>query len=283
MYSALLAGATVVLADPEAPVETLLGQLRDFGATVCEALPRQYADYARAADRAGTRPRLDALRLPLFGGAYSGRGLLRHCAAALGLRPRRIYGSAEFGVALTEHEHGSGMYPVDGVGARLAPLGGDDGQLGELVLLSGCTSEGYVGNEESNARAFRDGEFWTGDVASRSADGGYEVLGRISEILESPEGPLPGPVFEAELAEAPGIGSAVCVPDGPGAVRVLAERVPGYLNAELQSAVAARAGGHGIRARIRVVSAIPRTPVGKPNRAAVAALLAEPGAGEREV
>jgi acyl-coenzyme A synthetase/AMP-(fatty) acid ligase len=269
VFAALLTGATVVLADPAAPPARLLDQLVRHRATVMSALPAHYDELAAACPTGGVD--LSSLRRPLCGGAYLSPAVIRRSAETLGIGIRQIYGATEFGLALGDmarppHLDGR-MYRVAGVETRLEPLPGGGADVGELVLISDCTSEGYVEDDAANARTFRGREFWTGDVAACGADGTFRILGRVSDVLAARGGLLTAPVVDEELAAAGPVAAAVCLPEFPGEYRdrafVAVRPAPGATEAEAVAAVADVLTAHGLTAAVRCVDRIPRTPVGK--------------------
>ncbi|MGW3955403.1 class I adenylate-forming enzyme family protein [Streptomyces sp. NPDC004752] len=273
VFAALLSGAELVLADPQAGPDVLLRQIEEHGATAMSALPRHYEEYARAAAD-GPAPDLSRLRRPLCGGAYLSAAQMSDAAEVLGIHIRQIYGSTEFGLALGNMadvlQAGLGMFPVEGVDTRLEPLSPDRPDLGELVLLSDCTSEGYVGSDEANARTFRGDEFWTGDVAQRQTDGSLRILGRVTEILAAADGPLPAPVLDEEIAAQCPVLESVALPAHPGAydneVLLAVRPDPARSGHEVRKSVEAVLRAHGLAGTVRLADDIPHTPVGKPDK-----------------
>ncbi|GAA1555497.1 class I adenylate-forming enzyme family protein [Streptomyces globosus] len=260
VFAALLAGGRVVLADPAAPPAVLLRQIASHRATAMSALPRHYEELAAAA-APGTA--LPLMRRALCGGAYVGAGTVRRVRSALGAVLHEVYGSTEFGLALGDID-GRGLVPVAGVGARIEALAGSPG-TGELVLRSDCTSEGYPDDAAAGRRTWRGGEFWTGDVATRTHDGGFRILGRLSEALATPAGPLLAPVLDEEITATGAVAEAVALPrrtDGLGSEVVVAVRPEGG-GAEAVAAARTVLLRHGLRGSVACVDAVPRTEVGK--------------------
>lgn len=257
VFAALLAGARLVLADPGAPAAELLGQLVEHGATAMSALPRHYEDLVEAAPP-GTD--LSRLRRAMCGGAYLSPAVVRKAERTLGVTIREVYGSTEFGLALGDMS-GTGLVPVAGVGVRIEPLP-DSSDTGELVLRSGCTSEGYLDNPEANARTFRGAEFWTGDIATRHGHG-YRILGRLTDAVATRRGPVFAPMLDEEITADGAVVESVSLP-----VRVYGDEVvvvarpadpAGPALTRIRSVLAA----HGLRGTVELVDAIPRTEVGK--------------------
>jgi acetyl-CoA synthetase len=86
-------------------------------------------------------------------------------------------------------------------------------EVGELALRSGWPSmfRGYLGEDERYRRAFVGEWYHSGDLARRSADGGYWFIGRNDDVIKS-AGHLIGP-FEVEsaLTEHPAVVEAAVI------------------------------------------------------------------------
>jgi malonyl-CoA/methylmalonyl-CoA synthetase len=76
-----------------------------------------------------------------------------------------------------ERRAGTVGFPLPGVSARIVN--------GEIHLRGPNIFAGYWGRDEATAAAFDDGWFKTGDMAERSADGYYTLLGRKSDLIIS--------------------------------------------------------------------------------------------------
>lgn len=264
LFPALLAGARLVLSDPEATPRHLLDDLDRSGATVFSALPRHYELLA------GYGPRdLSRLRLPLCGGAYLSPEVITRARDRLGIRIRRIYGSTEFGIVLGNlddvPQEDSGMRPLPRVEVTLEPLVAGAPGVGEILARSPHTSTGYHGDAAATAHAFRDGWYRTGDVAERTPSGEFRVLGRASDALPAVGGGIRfAPQVEAALQACGPVGEAAVLPPLPGT-----EPFVVVTGAEGAVAVAVRAAAEGVlreqglRVPVRVVERIPHTPVGK--------------------
>ncbi|KAG2225869.1 hypothetical protein INT45_007113, partial [Circinella minor] len=61
-----------------------------------------------------------------------------------------------------------------------------DGQhIGEICCHGNLTMLGYYKDPEANAKAFRGGVFWTGDLGVRHPDGAIEIVDRAKDIIIS--------------------------------------------------------------------------------------------------
>ncbi len=274
-FAALLSGARLILADPAEEPATLLSQLATTGATYTSMLPNHYADMiAVARQRPGTD--LSRLRRPMCGGAYASPTLIAAAADVLGIHIRNIYGSTEFGLALgnmaDEVQTGGGMYPVAGVRARLEALTGSDrDDLGHLVLTSDCLSSGYLDDDEANAATFRGPDFWTGDVAQRLDDGNLRLLGRVTDLVLATDGPLAVTLLDEIIARqcpvAESVSLAVVTNALTNRVLVALRATPGTSDDDAVTAVDKLLAAHGLTGAVLAFDRIPRTVVGKADRA----------------
>jgi acyl-coenzyme A synthetase/AMP-(fatty) acid ligase len=137
------------------------------------------------------------------------------------------YGAAETGstvmgdAAWLETHAGSVGYAVPNVRVEVVDAEGKavpPGETGEIRVFSDRQSEGYLGDAEATARAFRDGGFYPGDLGRLLPDGMLLVEGRVDDRMD-----LGGIKFLPELLEevalaCPGVkdAAAYAAPDGTG-------------------------------------------------------------------
>jgi fatty-acyl-CoA synthase len=106
-------------------------------------------------------------------------------------------------------------------GGRVTNLDEAVGEIVETQPSSGF--EGYYRNEAATAERFRDGAYWSGDLAYRDADGWLYFAGRSNEWLRvDGENFAAGPV-ESIIARHPDVRSVAvyAVPDDPVGDRVM--------------------------------------------------------------
>jgi acyl-CoA synthetase (AMP-forming)/AMP-acid ligase II/thioesterase domain-containing protein/acyl carrier protein len=94
------------------------------------------------------------------------------------------------------------------VDPRGAPL--DSGEEGEIVARGPGVMDGYVDDPESNARAFVDGWFRTGDAGRLDEDGYLTITGRIKELINRGGEKIAPNEVERVIAGHPAVAS-VCV------------------------------------------------------------------------
>ena len=106
-----------------------------------------------------------------------------------------------------ERRAGTVGFPLPGISVRI--------EDGELLVRGPNVFAGYWGRPDATALAFTDGWFRTGDLASRSDDGYYTLLGRKSDLIISGGFNIYPREIEELLLEQPGVAEAavVGVPD----------------------------------------------------------------------
>ncbi|WP_426573992.1 AMP-binding protein [Aquihabitans sp. McL0605] len=136
--------------------------------------------------------------------------------------PRGSLGTADDSVKVLDPESGAECPRAvfDEVG-RVVNLEHAVGEIVETQPTSGF--EGYYRNEAATQERFRDGAYWSGDLAYRDADGWLFFAGRSNEWLRvDGENFAAGPV-EAIIARHPDVRSIAvyAVPDDPVGDRVM--------------------------------------------------------------
>jgi fatty-acyl-CoA synthase len=214
---------------------------------------------------------------------------------ARGVPVCQVYGATETGpvsIVLRPDEAlahpGMAGRPALGVRVRLAPVdgsacdgaGGAVGVVGEILLKAPNLMRGYHRSRPDDAPAFdAEGWFHTGDLAVRHADGFYEVVGRRSELIISGGENIHPAEIENLAAAFPGVAECAVVglPDarwGEVPALVLVPRPGQRIDAAaLQSLFDQRLARFKHPRRIVVAEALPKTALGKVQRAALADTL----------
>jgi fatty-acyl-CoA synthase len=167
--------------------------------------------------------------------------------------------------------------PALGVQVKLAPDG-------EILLRAPNLMRGY---HRSTAPAFDElGWFHTGDLARVDADGFYEVVGRSKELIISGGENIHPAEIENLVAQLPGVAECAVVglPDARwGEVPVLAVvPKPGAAPdpAALLAALAPQLARFKLPRRVVLVDALPKTALGKVQRAQLSSRLGGPDAAQ---
>jgi|SRR5579871_1292164 len=117
-----------------------------------------------------------------------------------------------------ERRPGTVGFPLPGVSARLVNADGGDvaeGDTGEIHLRGPNVFAGYWNRPDATRSAFIDGWFRTGDLATRSPDGYYTLVGRRSDLIISGGFNIYPREIEEFLSEQPEVAEAavIGVPD----------------------------------------------------------------------
>jgi fatty-acyl-CoA synthase len=237
----------------------------------------------RLLDAPGLRP--GRLRVVAFGSMRSQAGMPGRLREAFpGVRLLTGYGTTEFGpvTRLKGEEIGTDPgcvgRPVPGARIEIRRADGSAapvGEEGEIVVWCPWQMDGYWGRPEQTAATMVDGGIRPGDIGALDADGSLHLRGRSKEaIVTGGENVWPAEVENALLAH-PEVADAVVygVDDAVWGERVEAAVV---LTAgsrlgldDLRAFGRAHVASYKLPRSLRVVDAIPLTPLSKPDRLAL--------------
>ncbi|HEY1618862.1 MAG TPA: amino acid adenylation domain-containing protein, partial [Streptosporangiaceae bacterium] len=230
-------------------------------------------------------PAHTALRRMHTGGSAMQRGM----PPGLPFTLINLYGPAECTVGATSATvvPGGPVPPPIGfplAGVRCYVLDGleqvPDGEAGELCLAGPCVARGYLGDPVATAGVFvpdivAAGQrmYRTGDKVRRRADGSLEYLGRLDDQVKIRGFRIEPGEVAAVLRQHPAVREAFVAAQRSGAAD---PRLIGYVAAdatpaELIGFAAARLPGYMVPAAIVALPALPMTPNGKVDRAALPA------------
>ena len=132
-------------------------------------------------------------------------------SARLNLAARGVYGSSE-AQALFAHQDPAGPFAAIGGGH---PAGSEAGFRiaadGELLLRGPSLFDTYLGDPEATARAWTDGWFRSGDIASTQSDGGFAFATRAGDALRLGGFLVAPEEIESFLLSRPGVRAAQVV------------------------------------------------------------------------
>nr|WP_239149042.1 non-ribosomal peptide synthase/polyketide synthase [Streptomyces sp. SID12501] len=292
-FWALCEGAAVVLARPDGHRDPayLAGLIREQGVTALHFVPSMLEAFLQS-DEITTDPTWAASLRNVFS---SGEALPGAAAARwrelTGVPLHNLYGPTEAAVDVTYH-------PYDGSPGTTVPIGRPvwntglrvldsclrpvpEGVPGELYLTGvqlargyharpGLTAERFVADPygEPGARMYR-----TGDLVRRRADGVIEYLGRTDRQVKIRGNRIELGEIEAALSRQPAVAQAAVTVNGGQLVAyvVPARDADVPPPAELQAALAQELPAAVIPAAYVVLDALPLTPSGKLDRAALPA------------
>ncbi|SFF36086.1 amino acid adenylation domain-containing protein [Nannocystis exedens] len=244
------------------------------------------------------------LRVLLFGGQLCHPPMVRKLLDAG--RPAlllHLYGPTECTVfataaVLDDLPAGAASVPIGGpiahtvayvLDARLQPV--PVGALGELHLAGPGLARGYLGRPELTAERFIPDPFAptagarmyrTGDVVRRLPDGGLDFVGRRDRQIKLRGQRIELGEIEVVLAEHPGVLAAAVVvaSDGTQLVAHLVAGEPTPTHRELDAHLRARLPAAMVPSHFAWHTALPLTPHGKVDHAALAAHAGAPLTGD---
>ena len=280
----LVSGGTILLAPRETAID--MAALADLIASarldVMQATPATWRGLIEAGWQGDPRLRI------LCGGEAMPRALADMLLPRVG-ELWNMYGPTETTIwsTVARIEPGSGSIPIGRpiANTRIRILDADGnvlpiGAVGELLIGGRGVARGYYGRPDLTAQRFvdHDGErlYRTGDLARWRADGILLCLGRTDHEEKIRGFRVAIEEVEGALAKLPGVAAAAvrAWPDASGE-RALAGYVVGTGDvAEWREALAATLPDYMIPTRFVTLDAMPLTPNGKIDRAA----LPEPGA-----
>ena len=288
LTTTLVAGGRVSFAAFE-PAATW-DALRSGGLTVFMAVPTLYHRLVEHAVAHGLDARLpDALRLCTSGSAPLRPDVAEAFQALTGRRLLERYGMTEVGMAASQpydgpRKEGSVGPALPGVGLRVVgPEGGAPlpaGTRGEVQITGHSVCDGYWDRPEATAALFTaDGWLRSGDLGHLDADGHLHLAGRLKELVISGGFNITPREVEAVLETHPDIAEvAVCGLPDPDLGEVVAAGVvprPGTApEAEaLRDWAREKLSAYKLPRRVLVLDELPRTPLGKVQKAELAKLF----------
>ncbi|RFU36956.1 hypothetical protein DZF91_35440 [Actinomadura logoneensis] len=240
--------------------------------------------YALAEHLQASGDRLDTLRLAAYGGAAPVPARTEQALDRLGPVLTQSYGTSEAGflTALSPAEHvrpdllGSAGRAVPGVRLSVRDEDGTalpTGEVGEIWIRSPQRMRGYVGGPARTADVLRDGWLRTGDLGRLDGEGFLFLVDRVEDRL--PGGIHSHPIEHA-LARHPAVVEAAVFALPCSGEPLLAGVVVGRDGhrpdpRDLRLLVREALGRHCEPKQLWLVDRIPRTPAGKPDKAALRA------------
>ncbi|MCX4524104.1 MULTISPECIES: class I adenylate-forming enzyme family protein [unclassified Streptomyces] len=290
-------GGTLVLLDHFTP-EAALAAIREHRPTHILGVPTMVR---MMLDRL-EHPEPDEGQLPpptalVLGGAALDETTARQAGRAFGCPVVNLYGSADGVNCHTGLGHDLPEADATGVVAgRPDPRVADihitdpetheklpDGTIGEIIARGPMTPMCYVASPDLDAR-YRTPEGWvrTGDLGLIDEDGILHLVGRLKDIVIRGGANISPAEVERELASHPRIRDVVCVgvPDALMGERLAACVVPRGQRPPTLASLGEHLTHRGLDRRkhperLLVVTELPLTPAGKPDRAALRERLAQ--------
>ncbi len=280
----LLVGAALVVA-PRFEAVACLEVIARHRVTYLTGVPAMYQMLLRERD-ALARLDVSSVRYALCGSAPSPTGLLDEFSRVFGAPIAESYGLTEATNPLVNLRgepgpRGSCGRPPPGGEVRLEPVDPGRPEVGELWLRSPGLASGYWRQESLWAVRMRDGWFRTGDLMRRDADGFHHFVGRCDEVINIAGEKIYPKEVEAVLLGDEAVAAAVVVPmphplKGEAPAAFVVARPGAVVDPERLRGRFFTGGGPAFAypRRIEIVDALPLNGAGKPDRLALAAVVA---------
>lgn len=291
-YAAALHGCDLVLPGPRPRTRELADLIGTTQVTVAAAVPTIWGDLLDYADAHSSR--LDSIRLGVCGGVSAPLALMRNLQHRHAVRLVQAWGMTEIrvgAVGLPVSPVGDEDWVLRETAGRLAPgvearLINDAGVVvqhdgvgtGEIQVRGPWISTGYFLGE---AGCFQDGWLKTGDIASIDPRGIVSIRDRAKDLIKSGGEWIPSVAIEQALLSHPDVVDAAVIarPDARFSERPLAcvvfRPTASAPRGELQAHLRSRMVGWWVPESFAVLSALPRTSVGKTDKKRLRQLLAE--------
>lgn len=170
-------------------------------------------------------------------------------------------------------------------GAQIEIVGEDGKQLpagaqGTVRVRSPYMAKGYISSPEAEARAFRDGWFYPGDIGRMTVDGHLEIIGRENDQLNLGGVKLNALEIDGALMSVDGIRDAISfaiprengIPELVAFVSVDPAKPREACFEKAREVCRARFGEPGVPSKIVHMANLPRNAGGKPDRNACAVM-----------
>jgi fatty-acyl-CoA synthase len=296
-FTCLLLGASQVLPGPCVDAESLLGLMAAERVTVASGVPTIWLAVLQALDASPGAYDLSNLRALFSGGASVPESLIRAFEERHGLTVIQGWGMTETSPVATLATLSSELAAADSatrfraratagrplpfietrVRADQGVAPRDGATMGELEIRGPWVTSGYYAADDSAARFTDDGWFKTGDLVTMDAAGYVTIRDRAKDVIKSGGEWISSVALENALMKHPAVAEAAVI----GLVhpkwdeRPLALIVPRAGATcpveELAAHLAPDFAKFWIPSAFEIVTAIPRTSVGKVNKLALRA------------
>ncbi|OBA69466.1 long-chain fatty acid--CoA ligase [Mycobacterium sp. 1554424.7] len=296
-YSALMAGADLVLPDCHLDARSLIGMIETQRPTVAGAVPTIWNDVLHRLEDEPEHD-LSSLRLVVCGGSAVPVSLMRTFEEKHGVQIRQLWGMTETSPMATmawpppdtpEDQHwayrATQGQPVCGVEMRIvddegAVLPNDGAAVGEVEVRGPWIAGSYYLNRDDSK--FDSGWLRTGDVGRIDERGFVTLTDRAKDVIKSGGEWISSVELENYLIAHPQVleAAVVGVPDERWQERPLAVVVAKHSSVsaeDLRKFLADKVARWWLPERWTFVEEIPRTSVGKYDKKAIRARYAERG------
>ncbi len=288
-YACVMNGADLIMPGPHMQPASLAALISDHRVTIAAGVPTIWGGLYQELK---ARPRdISTIRGLIVGGAAMPRSLIEGFEKELGVNVLHAWGMTETSplgtVCILSGDHSDLSekekidvkamqgYPVPMVELRIADESGEelpwDGKtMGEIQVRGPWVIRQYYKIENTPDKFTGDGWFRTGDVATINSDGYMNITDRTKDVIKSGGEWISSVALENALMSHPKVleAAVIAVPDPkwterPFAVIVVKPSAGEVTKEEILSFLAERFPKFWIPNHVAVISAIPKTSVGK--------------------
>jgi len=248
-----------------------------------QGVPTALTELVFHAARNPVSPKPSSLRLIRSVAAALAPALLDEVEALFGVPVIQTLGMTEASPLITSTEMPPAVRKRGSVGRStgtririVGPGGGSlaEGETGEVAIRGDNVFAGYEGDDEANRSQFRDGWFHTGDMGYLDAEGYLFLTGRIKQMINRGGEKISPQEVDDALLEHPAVAEAASFAVkhrtlGEDIAAAVVLRQPLAVE-ELRAFLATRVAPFKVPQRIAVLDRLPRNPVGKIDRLALA-------------
>ena len=278
-----LASGGTIIATSGFNTERFFDLLQSQRPTWYQGVPTTIGELTAHAERQGLTLQDSSLRFIRSVAAALPPAVMARVEAVFAVPVIRTLGMTEAGPLITSTKLPPAPQKPGSVGMPAGPevqIFGDDGAMldagetGQVGVRGENVFAGYENNAEANKASFRDGWFLTGDTGYFDPDGDLFLMGRVKELINRGGEKISPSEVDDALASHPAVSLAASfsVPhkslgeDIAAAVVLRSPTNQKDIRAHLSGLLAA----HKIPSRITFLDALPRNPVGKIDRLALA-------------
>ncbi|HWF74469.1 MAG TPA: long-chain fatty acid--CoA ligase [Solirubrobacteraceae bacterium] len=285
-YAAALAGSKLVLPGPRMDPADLAELIARERVTFAGAVPTIWQGVAQL----DPRPDLSSVERLLCGGSAVPESLIRLYDERFGVPILQAWGMTETSPVASMSRvppggpEGDGAYAIRAMQGRVLPFvefRADEEAGGELQVRGPTIARSYYRDESAAEKFTEDGWLRTGDVAEIEHGAFIKLVDRTKDLVKSGGEWISSVALENEIMAHPDVleAAVVAVPDerwGERPCACVVRRPGGELGADdLKQFLSTRVAKWWVPERVEFIAEVPKTSVGKFNKKALRAQLAD--------
>jgi len=284
LLAPLLSGGCVI-STSGFDAKAFFDMLRDRKPTWFQAVPTTLNDLVNQAARNSISCRPNQLRLVRSVAAALPPSVMIRVEELLGVPVIQTFGMTEAGPLIASTALPPAVRKPGSVGRSCGPeikiekaaATGTASEHGEVAVRGANVFSGYENDDESNRSAFRDGWFFTGDIGYVDRDGDLFLTGRIKQMINRGGEKVNPQEIDDVLLSHPAIAEAASfavkhktLGEDVGVAVVLRQPIT---TEALRKFLGTQLSAFKVPSRIIVLERLPRNPVGKIDRLALASAV----------